>query len=186
MMGPLLRNLNVLNLCLMAAALSLAFRLSESFNAEPISLPPQAQAAPEEASAIAETEPPTEVAQFSGRNLFWSEQLNPQKTEEKPLEPPPDLVLYGTLVGQDKSYAYLDNLKAPRSTPGRGKRLYVLSSGGAIGGFTLEEIREDGIVLKRGSETITVDVDARDKKGGLQKSPAYASPQPIRPYAPVN
>jgi len=96
---------------------------------------------------------------ISEENLFHPERKIPvQKKEEQPL-PKPEFVLFGTLITDDLSLAYLEDLKAPRSTAGRGKRQIALKRGDTISGFTLKEIETGQIVLTRGEEKITVPIN---------------------------
>ena len=99
-----------------------------------------------------------EYALIGENNLFHPERKIPQeKKEEKPL-PKPDFVLYGTLITNDISLAYLEDMKAPRSTPGRGRRQTALRKGSTLAGFTLKEIEHEKIVMVRGEEKITVPI----------------------------
>jgi hypothetical protein len=107
-------------------------------------------------------------------NLFHPERKIPlQKKEEAPLLPVPDLVLHGTLITDDVSLAYLEDMKEPRNTPGRGKRQIALKKGDMLNGFTLKEIEPDKIVMTRGEEKLTVSV--KDSHGRAAKgTPAAA------------
>ncbi len=70
--------------------------------------------------------------------------------------------------------AYIEDVKAPLTTPGRGKRMKVLRIGDMVGDFILKEIGPDMIVLGRGSEVMTVDL--ADLKGKRQNSPQAPNP----------
>jgi type II secretory pathway component PulC len=90
-------------------------------------------------------------------NLFHPERKIPteKKAEEKPV-PKPEFVLYGTLIANNTSLAYLEDLKAPKTTPGRGNRQIVLKEGDALSGYTLKEVDPDKVVMVRGEEKMTV------------------------------
>jgi hypothetical protein len=90
-------------------------------------------------------------------NLFHPQRKIPaEKTaEEKPV-PKPEFVLYGTLIANNTSLAYLEDLKAPKTTPGRGTRQIVLKKGDALSGYTLKEIDPDKVVMVRGEDKMTV------------------------------
>lgn len=91
-------------------------------------------------------------------NLFHPERKIPiEKKEEKPL-PKPDFVLYGTLVSETLNLAYLEDLKEPYSSPGRGKRQIPLRQGDTLSGFTLKEIYTDKVVMVRGEEKIVLNL----------------------------
>lgn len=106
-------------------------------------------------------------------NLFHPERKIPveKKEEEKPL-PKPEFVLYGTLISENLSLAYLEDLKEPYSTPGRGKRQITLMQGDTISGFTLKEIETDKVVMVRGEERIVIDLAESRRK---YKTPASTS-----------
>lgn len=87
----------------------------------------------------------------------------------KPL-PKPELVLYGTLISDGGGLAYMEDKKAPRSTPGRGKRITVLRGGDSLGGFMLKTIEADRVVMTRGEETLVVSLNEPKERGGGQSS----------------
>ena len=128
-------------------------------------------------------------------NLFHPERkIPPEKKEEQPL-PVPDFVLYGTIITDDLGVAYMEDLKAPRNTPGRGKRQVALKKGDSFSGFTLKEIEADKVVMVRGEEKMMVPlIDPQKPKARVaattagQKIPAQApqktqrvSPQRVQP-----
>lgn len=100
-----------------------------------------------------------EYALIGENNLFHPERKIPVEKKEEPPLPKPDFVLYGTLITNDISLAYLEDLKALRSTPGRGRRQTALRKGETLAGFTLKEIEHEKIVMVRGEETMTVPID---------------------------
>lgn len=112
---------------------------------------------------------PSEYIIIAERNLFHSERVIPvekKKEEEKALPPlpKPELVLYGTLISDDISLAYVEDKTSPITSPGRGKRIRVLKKGADIGGFILKEIKADMIELTRGEEKMTVNLTSPSKK----------------------
>jgi hypothetical protein len=60
------------------------------------------------------------------------------------------------MIADDISLAYLEDLKAPRNTPGRGKRQVALKKGDSLSGFVLKEIETDKITMVRGEEKLIV------------------------------
>jgi hypothetical protein len=108
---------------------------------------------------------PTDYMNIAEENLFHPERrIPPEKKVEQEL-PKPDFVLYGTMVSDDLNVAYLEDLKAPRTTPGRGKRQTAVKKGDVFGGFTLIQVAADSIVMVRGEETFMVHViDKRKTK----------------------
>lgn len=105
-------------------------------------------------------------------NLFHPERkLPPEKMpEEKPL-PKPEFAVYGTIISDDISLAFLEDLKAPVTTTGRGKRQITLREGDVFSGFTLREVQADKIVMVRGEEKISVKVH---KDRARKETPAPA------------
>ena len=92
-----------------------------------------------------------DYAIIANNNVFHPERIIPpeKKEEEKPL-PKPDFVLHGTLISDTVKIAYLEDLKEPRYTPSRGKRISSLMKDDVMSGFTLKEIDADRVVLVRG------------------------------------
>jgi hypothetical protein len=101
----------------------------------------------------------------SEENLFHPERkIPPEKKEEPPELPKPDLVLYGTLVSDVARVAYVEDLKAPQTTPGRGKRQTVLKVGDTVSGFIVKEVDTDKIIMVRGETRMVVPVSAPRKR----------------------
>jgi hypothetical protein len=137
-----------------------------------------------------------EYALIGEDNLFHPERKIPvEKKEEQPL-PKPEFVLYGTLITNDISLAYIEDMKAPRSSPGRGRRQTALRKGETLAGFTLKEIEHEMIVMVRGEEKMTVPIDVPSHpkqriatavttapaaaQKPAQQTPAAVSRQPLR------
>jgi len=123
-----------------------------------------------------------EYALIGENNLFHPERKIPaEKKEEEPL-PKPEFVLYGTLITNDISLAYIEDMKAPRSSPGRGRRQTALRKGETLAGFTLKEIEHEMIVMVRGEENMTVPIDdpshPKERKGIETKAATPKPPQP--------
>lgn len=95
------------------------------------------------------------------QNPFHPERIIPvmpvDEKNEKPLLRP-DIVLYGTVVSEEISFAQIEDKRAPLTSPGGGKRLRVLKKGEEVEGFILKEIGTDKIILVRGDETMTVNL----------------------------
>lgn len=128
-----------------------------------------------------------DYALISEENLFHPErQIPPEKKAEQEM-PKPEFVLYGTMVSDNVSIAYLEDLKAPRTSAGRGKRQVSLRKGDTFSGYTLKEIEADKIVMVRGEDRITVPVlDPQRPKTretattATATAPKRASGQPAR------
>lgn len=130
-------------------------------------------------------------------NLFHPERKIPveKKAEATPL-PKPDFLLYGTLISDDLRVAYLEDLKAPHSSTGRGRRQIPVRQGDVLSGFTLREVSSDKVLMVRGEESITIKVhENRSKKetptpaaigipgkasqGAQTSLPQQKAPQPV-------
>ncbi|MCX8026574.1 MAG: hypothetical protein N3A62_01790 [Thermodesulfovibrionales bacterium] len=118
---------------------------------------------------------------ISDLNLFHPDRKIPPLQPQKVELPKPDLVLYGTLISTDTKIAYIEDLKAPVTTPGRGKRQKAMKIGESIGGFVLKEIHPDRIVLFRGEESMVVNVIDPKKK---RHDAAVQPPSPTQPSPP--
>ncbi|MBE0427329.1 MAG: hypothetical protein IBX72_11890 [Nitrospirae bacterium] len=160
MFRAIIKNINLLNVLLLSAAVAFAvYILFPILDVQVKYTLPPAKKITEGAEEV--TESPAipslaEYANISEENLFHPERKIPvEKGEQAPL-PKPDFVLYGTLITDDLSLAYLEDLKAPFTTPGRGKRQAALREGDSLSGYTIKEIEAEKIVMVRGDERITV------------------------------
>ena len=156
----LFRNINLLNLILITAViifgnyivlpfLNINFKYALPAGKKTIIIK-------EEKPPVIEIPSHMDYTMVAEENLFHPERKIPlEKKVEQPL-PKPDIVLYGTLITDDISLAYIEDLKAPFSTPGRGKRQTALRKGDTISGFTLKDVEADKIVMVRGEEKMLV------------------------------
>jgi len=157
----LLRNLNLLNIILIAVTIILVnYIVLPVFNINvKYMLPPRKKITVNKEEKIIDkpyTLFDSSYTIIAEENLFHPERKIPvEKKEEQPL-PKPDVVLYGTLITDDISLAYIEDLKAPFSTPGRGKRQTALRKGDIISCFTLKEVEADKIVMVRGDDKMVV------------------------------
>ena len=184
MVQYILKSINTVNLLLAAALLFMVGYLllplarTAAFvsvpQARPAAKPAEPPQAPDEAPSAA-----ADYVMIADRNLFHPDRIIPvEKKEEKPL-PKPDFVLYGTLIDGDTQIAFMDDLKVPYSTPGRGKRQHSITKGGNLSGFILNEVLADKVIMKRGEEKITVLLDDRQNKrsGPVETTaPAVSAP----------
>jgi hypothetical protein len=180
MIRYILKSINTLNLLLTAVLLLMAgYVLLPLTRAGTFSAPQVKPAAKQQAAVPQVTEEQSSAAAdyivISDRNLFHPERIIPvEKKEEKPL-PKPDFVLYGTLIDGETKLAFMDDLKAPYTTPGRGKRQRSIAQGGNLSGFVLSEVHEDRVVMVRGEEKIPVILDDKLHK---RKEPAVTTTAP--------
>ena len=173
----LLRNINLLNLILFLAIIFLFyfvywFVVPVNIN---LAAPLEKNKTPEKLS-ISEDLPlpsPIEYTVVSEKNLFHPERKIPQKEnkEKKPLQKP-DLVLYGTLITDNVKIAYMEDLKDPHSTPGRGKRQIALRKGDKLNGYTLKHIDEEKVLMVRGKDELVISLFDPDRP--VRSSPAVS------------
>jgi len=120
---------------------------------------------------------PAEFELVGEQNLFHPERrIPPEKKVEiaAPAMPKPDLVLYGTLISDTISIAYIEDRKTPYSTPGRGKRQTQLKKGDGVSGYILQEIGQDRIVLAKGGEKLVVLLQDKGKNRSSETTAAVA------------
>jgi hypothetical protein len=194
MIRYILRSLNVMNLILgMALLIMVGYVLLPLTRTSLVpALPRQKPAVKAEEQIPAPKEPADTAADYvviADRNPFHPERTIPveKKTDEKPL-PKPDFVLYGTLIDGDSRVAFMDDLKTPYTTPGRGKRQHIVSQGSSLSGYVLSEVHEDRVVMGRGDDKITVRIDElQHKRTGSAEvtAPAVSAPAAGRRPAPT-
>jgi type II secretory pathway component PulC len=193
-MKYILRNITVLNLLLMAALAAFAsYALFPLMTLNVTYKPPVVKKKAQPAAAQGTGEQPSvsisDYMTMAEENLFHPERIIP--VEKRAELPKPEFVLFGTLITDDVSVAYMEDKKAPVTSPGRGKRQVPLKKGQALSGFTVKEIEKTRVVMVRGEETLVVNLDVqktREAGGpGSAQSPATASsaPKPAVPPSPV-
>jgi hypothetical protein len=187
----LVRNINPLNILLLiimvAAAIGVLFPLMK-INAR-YSLP---QIKPKPVEEIEKPQEksgnilPSDYTVIGELNLFHPERrVSADKKAEE--IPKPELILYGTMILDTVQYAFIEDKKSPKTTPGRGTRQTTIKKGDVVGGFVVSEIGTDRVTLTKGDEKITVlltNMDKRNISAGIQRptqattsaTPAQATP----------
>jgi hypothetical protein len=176
------RNINLLNIILLLMIISLiVFAILPLFRMKvKYALPVGKAKVVEQSSASTEntqTTSPADYVVIGENNLFHPERkIPPEKKDEKAL-PKPELVLYGTVIGDGVSIAYVDDKKSPKTSPGRGKRQSAVRKGDVFGGFVLRDIEADRIILYRGEEVMVVRLtDAgKQREGSMTAVPGKPS-----------
>lgn len=177
------RNVNLLNIMLAATLIFIAnYTVLPMFNPSfKYTLPAGKKTAPDTNEKPVENPVPSlsDYALIAEENIFHPERkIPPEKKEAQPL-PKPDFVLYGTLMTDNLSLAYLEDLKAPYNTPGRGKRQRAMRTGDSLSGFTLKEIETEKVVMVRGEERIIVPLtDPSHSKDRKETGLVTATPVP--------
>jgi hypothetical protein len=189
-MKYLLQSINVLNGLLAAAVATVAyFTVIPFLNLDIQMSPPAAKETAEwsgEKSVLPQNYSPADYAVISEQNLFHPDRkIPPEKKDEKAI-PRPDVVLYGTLITDDTSIAFIEDRKAPYSTPGRGKRQVSLKKGDNLNGYILLEIETHRIVLVKGEDKIVVMLnDGEKRKAGAAPALQATSTMPSGGAPPV-
>ena len=187
--GRALKNFNLLNCILVAAVLVFTFSfLLPQRDSNLAIVPSPLKKKPVEKT---QTEPPKaqnpspmDYVVVADENLFHPERRIPPEKKAEAVLPKPEFVLFGTLIAPNLSIAYMEDKKAPVTTPGRGNRQTTLKKGELLSGFTLKEIMKDKVVMARGEETIQVPLEnpgSPKKRETLQTTPG---PQPQTPGMP--
>ena len=165
-----LLSMNILNGLLAAAvAMVVYFVVIPFLNPGVRSLPPAKKTAALSALSGEKTAPPqssspVDYAVISEQNLFHPERKIPLEKQPEKVVPRPEVFLYGTMIMDDKSFAFIEDKKAPYSTPGRSKRQITLKKGDSLNGYTLREIEANRIVFVKGEDKLVVTLDDRGKK----------------------
>jgi hypothetical protein len=157
-----LKNINLLNILLLAIVVVFAFRVFMPALYQDIRylLPPAKKSIEAETKPLLQQKLPSlsDYTIISEENPFHPERKIPvEKKAEQPL-PKPEFVLYGTLIADGLKLAYLEDLKSSRSTSGRGKRQIALKQGDSLSGFALKEIEPGKVVMVRGDDRIIVPI----------------------------
>lgn len=181
------RNVNPLNIILIIFVAILAigaftpyFYAQVKYSLPVAKLPLAEEDKPPEAAAASPSM--SDYMVIAELNLFHPDRKIPPEKKEAQQLPKPELILYGTLVADGMSVAYVEDKKNPKTSPGRGKRQTVMKKGEAISGFVLKEIENDRIVLVRGDETMVVHLSQGDKPR-TSDVPAAGPPAGGRPTA---
>jgi hypothetical protein len=162
------RNINPLNIILVISTVLIAlgafspyFYPQVRYNLPTVKLTPAEEEKSPETAVVSPSM--SDYMVIAEQNLFHPDRKVPPEKKEAQQLPKPELILYGTLITDGISVAYVDDKKNPKTTPGRGKRQTVMKKGDAVSGFVLKEIETDRIMLVRGDETMVVHLNQGDK-----------------------
>ena len=194
--SSILRQITVLNCILLVCILAFAYFILVPIFTVEVKVPSASSVAvqttgpeKEQAAELVVNPPMQDYAVISEKNLFHPDRIIPVEKKEVTI-PRPEFVLYGTLIVDDVRIAYLDDKKAPRTTPGRGKRQVGLKVGETLSGYILKEVLPDGAVLVRGDDRIALKVISPENKknrgaaeSGMPSMPGGMATQPAMPTA---
>jgi len=128
---------------------------------------------------------PTEYLIIGDDNIFHPERIIPLEKKVEKEVPKPDFVLYGTMVSDELGVAYIEDLKAPRTTTGRGKRQIPVRKGDVLSGFTVKDIEANRVVMVRGEERMVVNIFDKRKARTPEPAESVAKPSPGQPAQAV-
>jgi hypothetical protein len=127
LMHYIYRNVNPLNIILVACASILAigaftpyFYTQIKYSLPVAKLPPADEENQTEVAAAASPSM-SDYMVIAEQNLFHPDRKIPLEKKEAQQLPKPELILYGTLVVDGMSVAYVEDKKNPKTSPGRGK-----------------------------------------------------------------
>jgi len=186
-----LSNLNLLNIILMISMLAFVqYGLIPRLNGgltfkqtvHPAKTVPQDSNSEEDYESLA----PQEFGIIADMNLFHPDRTIVKYAPPSPPEiklPLPDFVLFGTMMSDSVKLAFIDDKKAPFSTPGGNRRHKTLKIGDTISGFTVKDIGFEKVILARNKEEIVLKKSSRadDRKTGRQQPLARSRQRSIIP-----
>lgn len=174
-----LRSLNVFNgLLLMAVAAVVYFAMIPVLN--PVAHMPLPLGQEPSVLSGKKAEPlrnllPGDYAMISEQNLFHPERkFQPGKPLEKAV-PRPDVFLYGTLITSEGSFAFVGDRKSPPPSEGRDRSQRTVRKGASLGGYMLEEVEADRIVLVKGDDRVVVMLSDQEKRRGVELPTLHAT-----------
>ncbi|MBF0563613.1 MAG: hypothetical protein HQK89_00065 [Nitrospirae bacterium] len=116
------------------------------------------------------------------KNLFNTERkLILQKKEVE--IPPPDLIVYGTIITDNLKLAYVEDKRVPFSTPGRGQRQRTVRVGEALSGYTLKTVTPDKVEFVKGDKVLSVNILDSNRKSRQGTGSTLTAGQPNAPVS---
>jgi hypothetical protein len=178
-----LKNLNVLNLLLIATAIFLFNEVNDSLNYKNINFTiPKAKELIEDSEEIEEPESAVNYSDYvviAENNLFHPTRKIASGIKEEQQVVRPEIILYGTLITDEKRIAYIEDKKNPYSTAGRGKRQVAVNEGSTVAGYKLTKVNPESIMLVRGEDTITVNLNSQKERKAGEATSKMTSPSSI-------
>ncbi len=164
-LSTIYKNINVINILLsITLVLFVLYGLLPLLNADiEYTMPPLSEGSAE--APDKSKEPSAKKTAFQSdyiiiaeRNLFNPERRIPEPVNEEAVVARPDFVLYGTMMIGDVKIAYMEDIKTPLSTPGRGKRQQALRKGERLSGYTLDEVYQDRVLMVKDDDEVEVNI----------------------------
>lgn len=176
-----LKNINVLNLLLLAMAIFLFFEWDYPLIDKKIKVtipqPKEGLIKSEEKAFAERAVTYLDYAAITEKNIFHPERKMPVARKEAQSLAKPEIILCGTLITSEKRVAYMEDKKAPYSTPGRGQRQVAVNEGSMIAGYKLAEVNVESVLLVRGEDKmmVTLSTHKERKLGGTSSKPTSPS-----------
>jgi hypothetical protein len=178
-MNYILRNITILNILLLAAVVALAVSLITARSPRqntPLSVTPKTIPTQEEAITAKTAPSMSDFSAVAENNIFHPERRIPPEKKQEIVLPKPELILFGTIIRDSGSVAFIEDKKSPKKTPGRGKRQVVIKKGDVFNGFVVTAIEPDRIRLVRGEENLVVRLmDAGKRRSEVSSNAASTS-----------
>jgi hypothetical protein len=186
-MKAFLKNINIINLLLLAMAIFLVVKLSDSFSDEKIKFTvsenKEVMAETKEKAAAESAITYLDYVVITEKNLFHPKRR--MITEETPEQlAKPEIILYGTLITDEKRVAYIEDKKSPYSTPGRGKRQVAVNEGSMVAGYKLAQVNAESILLVRGEDKIIVNLSTQKERNDGEAAAKTTSPATVNKSTP--
>ncbi len=118
------------------------------------------------------TPAPPDYLMIADDNLFHPERKIPEEESgQEDTQSKPEFVLYGTLITDEESFAFIEDVKSPRSTAGRGQRQTTLKMGASLSGYVLKDLDPEKVTMTRGDDKIIVHVFDSNKPKARHSAP---------------
>ena len=158
----------------------LFFELNNSFADKKIKItnskPKEALITSEEKAASEKAADYLDYVAITEKNLFHPERKMPSEKKEELQLARPEIILYGTLITDEKRVAYIEDKKNPYSTPGRGKRQVAVNEGGMIAGYKLAAVNAESILLVHGEDKIIITLSTHKERNLGESTAKTTSP----------
>jgi hypothetical protein len=179
----LLKNINVLNLLLLTITTFLFFKLDDSLAYNKItftlSKPKEIMSESEKKEIAEKAVAYLDYALITEKNLFHPQRKIVLEIKEEQQMAKPEIILYGTLITDEKRIAYIEDKKNSYSTPGRGKRQVAVDEGSMIAGYKLAKVNAESILLVHGKDKIIVTLNTQKERKPEEATAKTKSPGPV-------
>jgi hypothetical protein len=117
-----------------------------------------------ERKEIAEKAAYSDYTLITEKNLFHPQRSIALGIKEDQQMARPEIILYGTLITDEKRIAYIEDKRNPYSTQGRGKRQVAVGEGSMVAGYKLTNVDAESILLVHGEDKIIVTLNTQKER----------------------